>query len=236
MTAAICQRAIPALRHDERVTDTSAPVPRLEPPQYADQFPIMLEHIGRIAMYSADLSVSLLQFAAAVMGSDLTYALLEDSTLGGQFKQVRGILAVVNGTAARKAAAVTDETKASALTLLDACEAIVKYRNRLIHDVWTPQPDPRRSDVIVSRRATRWSRESVTTTIESLGILAGVINEACVSFSALEDQVLSERSGQRPMRQVGSRFDVMLTVARIDSLRTSKQAGWLWQVTPATYR
>lgn len=44
----------------------------------------MLEAIGRVTSFSAELSVSLVQFAAAVIGTDLMYVLQEDKTLGVQ--------------------------------------------------------------------------------------------------------------------------------------------------------
>jgi hypothetical protein len=198
-------------------------------------YPSMLEAIGRVTTVSAELSVSVVQFGAAVMGTDLMYALQEDKTLGVQWKQVQSVISLVNGTAARKTAEITSETQQEAMNVLKRAWPVVEYRNRIVHDVWRSDPTDEQPERIAGRRATRWSKDSIETNIGSLHRLSSVLFGVAVAFSRLQDHVQSHRSGRQPF-STGLAADCARAIADVEGLVQSTDPLWTWKVTQSPYR
>jgi hypothetical protein len=96
----------------------------------------MFQAIGMVAMDSGSASMALQQLAADVAGTDLTYFMLRDRTLGFQVGQVKAIVSATTTNEWISHPPIDSEMRTLALSTLAGMATLTPYRNRIVHDIW----------------------------------------------------------------------------------------------------
>lgn len=201
-----------------------------------DVYPQLLAGIGAVALNSGWASMALQQFAEALTGSTLVQVMLGDRTFGHQVAAVREVV--------RNVEPVTFPVPQLNLDMLqvgthaiDAMSELVKRRNRVVHDVWTPEPAPGCSDGVLGHRATQWGREIVRTnvrTFHSLGssffLVACVLGSAQHAINLLRSDEEGGPLDDHAIEVRGYHRDLQRRMAEIDA---GTLPGWRWETATA---
>lgn len=196
----------------------------------------LLAAIGGVAMDSGSASIALQQVAEAVTGTGLIYFTLRDATLGTQVKQVRELVAHATTNEWITHPPVDVEMREVILSTLKMLDPfLVSLRNRVIHDVWDPEPSPEHPDGVRGHRATRWGKGGVETTVTTLHLIGSTFFLVACTLGAAaramdllreHDRDFIGRLRDNPLQEA-TKYHRELRV-RTHGIQSGTQEGWLW--------
>jgi hypothetical protein len=198
----------------------------------------MFQAIGMVAMDSGWASMALQQLAADVAGTDLTYFMLQDRTLGFQVGQVKAIVSATTTNEWISHPPIDSEMRTLALSTLAGMATLTPYRNRIVHDIWRVTPTEEVPDGLTGDRATRWGKtvESSRTTFYQISkmffLVAATLNAAGDATRQLRDHDRDYLRRRRDDR-VGDaeRYHAQLS-QRLTDLNNDRLDGWRWNEIP----
>jgi hypothetical protein len=187
--------------------------------------------------------MALQELAANVAGTDLTYFMLQDVTLGNQVKQVRAIVSATTTNEWISHPHIDGEMRTLALSTLDVMETLTKYRNRIVHDVWRTAPTEEVPDGLTGDRATRWGKAEirssrttfyhVTKMFFLVACTLGAAGDAIRQLRKYDRDDLRRRAwaGQEGRIAAAERYHGQLS-QRLTDLRNGRLKGWRWDEVP----
>lgn len=200
------------------------------------QFPRLHEAIGGVMFSSSAFSDALQQLAATVIGSDLIFFLLEDKMMGGQLKDVQQLLEGTNSNEWVRHPSISESDRADAIALLKLCEYFVQRRNRVAHDQFAVYPSDEVADQVEARRATRWPKKHLTTSITSLRLLDHSLFSAAISMQILDQAILGTRAGKPPLRDLRERVEFDRHIQGMRRIQQNQDKRWLWHEEASPFR
>lgn len=193
----------------------------------------MLAAIGRVAMNSGDVSMQVQQLAESVTGTGLIYFIMRDLTLGQQLGQVKMMVEQATTNEWIRHPPMDADVRTLILEALRPSRLLVEFRNRVVHDIWNPEPTESRPDGIYGYRATAWGKQSVSSTVGTLNLIASSFFLAACTLCEAERALVDLR------KENHSRDDVMMKVKeyhreliqREAAIKSGVLTGWHWVTT-----
>lgn len=199
----------------------------------------MLRAIGGIVRSSGSASVGLQQMIADLSGTDLTYFMLQDATLGAQVKQSEAIVKATNTNEWITHPPVDSEMRLLALKGLSQMRYMTECRNRVVHDIWRPRATEEWPLGLEGTRATRWGKAKILSSLQTFHQLDSMFSLAAELLGAVGVAIVKLR--QHDPEYVSGLKDDSVSAARrccidlarkVELARSAKLPGWRWEVIP----